>query len=55
MQGFFKTLFGDARNFCTAAICVALSAILLHTHLAMLSGFILPAALLAGAAYLAKH
>ncbi len=55
MQGFIKTLFGDKRNFCTAALCVALGAAMLHTPLAMLAGFALPAALLAGAAYLAKH
>jgi hypothetical protein len=55
MQGFIKTLFGDARNFCTAAICIAIGAALLHTPLARLAGLVMPAALLAGAANLAKH
>jgi hypothetical protein len=55
MRGFIKTLFGDARNVCTAAICVAAGAALLHTPAAMLAGFVLPVALLAGAAFLAKH
>jgi len=55
MRGFVKTLFGDARNFCTACICVAIGAAFLHSPLAMLAGLALPATLLAGAAYLAKH
>jgi len=55
MRGFVKTLFGDARNVCTACICVALGAALLHTPAAVLAGVALPVALLAGAAYLAKH
>jgi hypothetical protein len=55
MRGFIKTLFGDARNFCTAAICVSIGAALLHTPLAAIAGFALPVILLAGAAYLAKH
>jgi hypothetical protein len=55
MRGFIKTLFGDARNFCTAAICVAIAALLLHTPIALLAGLALPATLLAAAAYLAKH
>jgi len=55
MRGFIKTLFGDARNFCTAAICVAIAALLLHTPAGAIAGLALPAALLIGAAYLAKH
>jgi hypothetical protein len=55
MRGFIKTLFGDARNVCIASICVGAGAIILYTPAAMLAGFVLPVALLAGAAYLAKH
>jgi hypothetical protein len=55
MRDLFKTLFGDARNVCTAAICVAIGAAFLHTPLAVLAGIALPITLLAGAAYLAKH
>jgi membrane protease YdiL (CAAX protease family) len=55
MRGFIKTLFGDARNFCAAAICVALAAAVLHSPLGELAGLALPFALLAAAAYLAKH
>jgi hypothetical protein len=55
MRAFIKTLFGDARNLCTAATCVAIGVALLHTPVAMLAGFVLPAALLGAAAYLAKH
>jgi membrane protease YdiL (CAAX protease family) len=55
MRGFIKTLFGDARNFCVAAICVALAAGILHTPLEAMAGLVLPLALLAAAAYLAKH
>jgi hypothetical protein len=55
MQGFIKTLFGDARNVAVAALCIAIAALLLHTPIAILAGIALPIALLAGAAYLAKH
>jgi hypothetical protein len=55
MRGFIKTLFGDTRNFCTAAVCVGIGVALLHTPLAVLAGLALPVTLLAGAAYLAKH
>jgi len=55
MRGFLKTLFGDARNVCVAASCVAAAAVLLRTPLAAAAGLVLPAALMAGAAYLARH
>jgi len=55
MKGFIKTLFGDARHFGTAVVCVAAAAAVLHTPLAAAAGLLLPAALLAGAAYLARH
>jgi hypothetical protein len=55
MRGFIKTLFGDARNFCTAAICVGGAALVLHTPAAVAAGVVLPVGLLIGAAYLARH
>jgi hypothetical protein len=55
MQGFIKTLFGDARNVAVAAICISIAALLLITPAAIVTGLVLPIALLAGAAYLAKH
>ncbi len=55
MRGFIKTLFGDRRNFFTAAACVLAAVILLHTPTAPLAGLALPVLLLVGAAYLAKH
>jgi hypothetical protein len=55
MRGFLKTLFGDARNVCVAAICVGVAALLLRTPLAAAAGLVLPVALLGGAAYLARH
>jgi len=55
MRGFIKTLFGDCRNFCTAAICILLAVIILHTPAAPLTGFALPLMLLGSAAYLSKH
>jgi hypothetical protein len=55
MRGFIKTLIGDARNFCAAAICILLAVIILHTPAAPLTGLALPPMLLAAAAYLSKH
>jgi hypothetical protein len=55
MRGFIKILFGDKRNFFTAAVCVLATVILLHTPAAPLAGFALPVLLLCAAAYLAKH
>jgi len=55
MRGFLKTLFGDSRHVCVAASCVGVAALLLRTPLAAAAGLVLPAALMAGAAYLARH
>jgi hypothetical protein len=55
MRVFFKTLFGDARHVGTAAICVGVAALVLRTPLAAAAGVVLPVALMAAAAYLARH
>jgi hypothetical protein len=55
MRGFIKTLFGDARTLCVAAICILLAVLILHSPYAIIAGIALPVTLLIGAAYLAKH
>jgi hypothetical protein len=55
MQGFIKTLIGDARHIITAALCIGVTVLLLHSGLRELAGLVLPLSLLAGAAYLAKR
>jgi hypothetical protein len=55
MQGFIKTLFGDLRTVITAAFCIGLAIVLLHTKLYPLTGLVFPLSLLAAAAYLAKR
>ncbi len=55
MRGLLKTLFGGARNFFAAAICVVLAVILLHTPAARFTGLALPLMLLGTAAYLSKR
>jgi hypothetical protein len=55
MRALIKTLIGDKRNFFTAAICILIAVIVLHTRAAPLTGLALPLMLLCGAAYLAKH
>jgi hypothetical protein len=55
MRGFIKTLVGDGRNLMAAGLCIGFAILLLHSPLAMLAGIALPVALLAGAAYVAKH
>jgi hypothetical protein len=55
MQTFIKTLVGDGRNFLVAGVCIGFAVLLLHSPLTMFAGIGLPVALLAGAAYVAKH
>ncbi|HQT62926.1 MAG TPA: hypothetical protein PLT25_04670 [Acidocella sp.] len=55
MQGFIKTIFGDKYTLSVAGACIVIAVTLLHTPAAIMAGFVLPACLLAGAAYLAKH
>ena len=55
MQGFIKTLFGDLRTVVTAAFCICVAIILLHTKLYALTGLVFPISLLGAAAYLAKR
>ena len=54
MKALFKTLFGDRRNIAVVAVAFAVSFALLHSPLAGFAGFVLPALLLAGCAYLAR-
>ena len=53
MKALFKTLFGSARTIAAAAGAVFLAGLALHGPAPALAGAVLPAALLAGAAYLA--
>jgi len=55
MRGFIKTLFGDARHVGTVVVCVGAVVVVMHTPLAAAAGLLLPVALLAGAAFLARH
>lgn len=55
MNALFKTLFGSPRTIAVGGIAVGLAAAALHSPVHALAGFILPAALLAGAGYLARH
>ena len=55
MQGFIKTLFGDARTLMVAGLCILVGFVVLHTPAAALAGLVLPLCLLGGAAYLARH
>ncbi len=55
MQGFIKTLFGDKYTLAVAGGCIVIAVALLHTPGASFTGLVLPACLLGGAAYLAKH
>jgi hypothetical protein len=55
MNAFFKTLFGSPRTIAVGVVAVGLAAIVLRSPVPVLAGFILPAALLAGAGYLARH
>ena len=53
MKALYKTLFGSARTVAAAAGAVVLAGLALHGPVPALAGAVLPAALLAGAAYLA--
>jgi hypothetical protein len=55
MRGLFKTLIGDVRNLAVAASCVGVAVAILYSPFTPAAGLALPLALLAGAAYLAKH
>lgn len=55
MKALFKTLFGSARTIAAASAAVFLAALALHGPAPALAGAVLPVALLAGAAYLARH
>jgi hypothetical protein len=55
MNALFKTLFGNPHTIAVGGIAVGLAAIALHSPAHVLAGFVLPIALLAGAAYLARH
>ena len=55
MMALFKTLFGSARTIAAAAAAVILADLALHGPVPALAGAVLPVAMLAGAAYLARH
>ncbi len=55
MQGFIKTLFGDKRTLAVAGSSILVALAVLHSPAAPWAGLVLPACLLAGAAYLARH
>jgi hypothetical protein len=55
MQGFIKTLFGDKRTMAVTALSVLVALAVLYSPAAPVAGLVLPACLLAGAAYLARH
>ncbi|NNM57521.1 hypothetical protein [Acidocella sp.] len=55
MRALFKTLFGSARTIGAAAAAAGLAVLALHGPAPALAGAVLPVALLAGAAYLARH
>ncbi|GLR65751.1 hypothetical protein GCM10010909_04290 [Acidocella aquatica] len=55
MKALFKTLFGSARTIAVAAGAVFLAVLALHGPVPGLAGAVFPAAMLAGAAYLARY
>ncbi|HQT87502.1 MAG TPA: hypothetical protein PK677_02980 [Acidiphilium sp.] len=54
MRGFIKTLIGDARNLACIAIIIGVAAALIASPARPLAGLLIPLALLAAAAYLAR-
>ncbi|GAA5263903.1 hypothetical protein ACOSOMT5_P0323 [Acidiphilium sp. MT5] len=55
MRGLIKTLIGDARNLGCIAIITALAAALIASPARLFAGALIPLALLAAAAYLARR